>query len=586
MAKLGLIINNTYQGLTRVYTANDLTGWSKNVVDIRTILEKLTIDDNSQVPLFLSYGDDGVFLILLRPIYGRGGDNVTAWIHVPSDIAISGKELVEVVEFVKMSISGGKINPEELDRRFAKEYESASAIHPVETVKNDKLAVRKYAGLTKYGIRLDELLDTKHLYQPQYAQYKYILLLDKNSITCPTAHELPDTKLVESILIKPVEPVDKFSAYLNGKEFTKPIYAYKGDKLVFVWKRRDYKDIEKEAQVTDDFKVPSITQNEYKKIFKYQSIHVYDANTRKTLEEYYVYISDQLIQKDVYISECVYDKTKIKVTAPGYNDEVDTYNLNHQVNIALTPKTFTYTFRFTTRDGYDLKAKVETKGLLKRTPFEGYHSLHGHEPYENSVNDLVYDPFDKPYRRKKWIVRLVCFIVGLLLGAFGAAYVANETIDDLKTKLRAKEVTQSTYTSAQSSQQNQEAKKTENSYDPIVDYMDSQAKWVKNELDKYPVIIGLWDALNTYDFDTIKRFKEPLKKSAKFTALISAIENDKKAKDAYTGTYNNANDFEITIDRYIEKIKSEKKAQQAPTPKPAEKKEESQSKSKGWMQKK
>lgn len=556
MAKLGLIINNTYQGLTRVYTANDLTGWSKNVVDIRTILEKLIIEDNSQVPLFLSYGDDGVFLILLKPTYGRGGDNVTAWIHVPSDIAISGKELVEVVEFVKMSISGGKINPEELDRRFAKEYESASAIHPVETVKNDKLAVRKYAGLTKYGIRLDELLDTKHLYQPQYAQYKYILLLDKNSITCPTAYELPDTKLVESILIEPVEPVDKFSVYLNGNEFTKPIYAYKGDKLVFVWKRRDYKDIEKEAQVTDNFKIPSITQNEYMKLLKYQSIHVYDSNTRERLDEYYVYISDKLIQGNVYINECAYDRTKIKVTAPGYNDEVDTYNLNHQVNIALTPKTFTYTFRFTTKDGYDLKAKVETKGLLKHTPFKGYHSLHGHEPYENSVNDLVYDPFDKQHRRKSWIIRLICFAVGLILGVFATAYVANETIDKLNSDIK------------QLKAQVEEAKKVtpevkkENNWTKIAKYLDSNDQWDRTELEKYPETKILWKSMNEYDFESIKNFENQLKDSKKFKELIEAINNDRKSKEDYKSPFTKPGDNIITIEKYINVIKRPKQVKE------------------------
>lgn len=564
MAKLGLIINNTYQGLTKVYSAND-SDWSKNVADIRTILEKLIIDDNSQIPLFLSYSDEGVFLILLRPIYGRTGDNVTSWIHIPSDIVISGKELVEVVEFVKMSISGGKINAEELDRRFAKEYESACATHPVETVKNDKLAVRKYASLTKYGIRLDELLDTKHLYQPQYAQYRYILLLDKNSITCPTAYELPDSKLVESILVKPVEPVDKFSVYLNGKEFTRPIYAYKGDKLVFVWKRRDYKDIEKEVQVTDDIKVPSINQNEYMKLLKYQSIHVYDSNTRETLDEYFVYISDKLIQSNVYINECAYDRTKIKVTAPGYNDETDTYNLNHQVNIGLTPKTFIYTFRFTTKDGSALKAKVESKGLLKRTPFEGYHSLQGHEPYENSVNDLVYDPFDKPYRRKTWIIRLICFVVGLVLGVFATAYVTNKTIENIESKLKAKG--HSTCTTTIEAEKPVE-ETTKNNYDIVSVYMDAQTKWIKTDLNKYPEIHDLWDALNKYDFETVKRFEEPLKKSKKFQKLISAIERDTKTRADYGDTYNEKpDDLEITIDNYIDKIKSTTQTKSAPTTK-------------------
>ena len=114
--------------------------------------------------------------------------------------------------------------------------------------------------------------------------------------------------------------------------------------------------------------------------------------------------------------------------------------------------------------------------------------------------------------------------------------------------------------------------------------MDTSIKWNKSELDKYPQIYGLWDALNEYKFEEIKKFREPLKESTKFTELISAIEKDSKTRADYGDSYNtNKDDLEITIDNYIKKIQSAKPAKPAHPKKPDEKKEDSQSKSKEWF---
>lgn len=570
MAKLGLVIFRTLEGFSKVHGVNDSLSWAKGISDIRTMLDKFSDMDDNDVPLFLSYTDNGLFLILIRPMHKRGGDNITAWIYVPSDIIISGKEMEAVVAFTRQAISGAKINTEDLDEFFAKEYQTSPARYQTSTPTNEKIAIRKYGDKTTFLLSLSNLLDTKYIHQPQYANYKYVLLADSNSsLSFPSAIEIPDGNLVESVLINPVAPVDSFTLYLNGEEFKSPIYAYKGDKFTFKWVRRDYRDIIKEVTVTENFIVPTITPNEYMKMLKYQSIRVYDSNTRRPVEDYTILVGGKELPVDgyLYVAECVYDRIEIKVSAPGYNTEVDTYDLNHQVQIPLNPKTYTYTFRFPTKDGDVLKAKVESKGLLKRTPFPGYHSLYGREPYENSVNDLVYDPFDKPYKRKNWIIRLICFVLGLVAGVFATAYVANNTIENLESRLNAAEKGHPTYVP---SSQPEKTKTDPDPYTEIINYMDVNVKWNKTDLDKYPQIVGLWDALNKYDFEIVKRFKDPLKKSTKFSELISAIEQDQKKKEDYGTSF--SNDLDITIDNYIKKIKTVKQSKPAPpTPEPEKK---------------
>lgn len=590
MAKLGIIINTTFEGISEAYSVNS-SEWSNEVRDIRTLLEQVQGVAENEIPLLLTYAKDGVFLVLIKSIFGRGGDNISAWIHIPSNINIAGKEVEEIVNHVSKSISGAKLETASLDELFSREYETEIAEHIVDVPTNEKIAIREYKGDTIFQIELSTLLDSKYLFQPVYSQYKYVFLVDnkKSKLSCPTGTKLKDANVVESVIVSPVEDKYGFSLFYKDEKFTTSFFAYKAEKLAFVWKRAGYKNVHVEYEVKEGSPIPEISRKDIKKYVNRNSITVRDKETKKRLSDYSVIVNGQTLTEEQPLLPVPIDAindVKVVVQAAGYNTYERKLDLNGPVILDLEPKTYTYTFRFPTKDGYELKAKVESKGLLKRTPFPGYHNRYGQEPYEDdSVNDLVYAPFDRAYRRKNWIIRLICFVIGLVLGVVGAA-VANETIDNLKSKLKAKEANYSEYTVTQPEQQKEETKKSENNYDSIIEYMDHQIKWVKTDLDKYPEIKGLWDALNTYDFETISRFKEPLKKSVIFTSLISAIENDKKTKDDYTGSFCSANDFEITISRYIDKIKTEKQVKKAPTQKSSDKKEDSQSKSNEWMKRK
>lgn len=585
MAKLGIIINTTFEGKSEAYSKNS-SEWSNEVRDIRTLLEQVQGVAENEIPLLLTYAKDGVFLVLIKSIYGRGGDNISAWIHIPSNINIAGKEVEDIVNKVSKSISGAKLETDSLDELFSREYETEIAKHIVEVPTNEKIAIREYKGDTIFQIELSTLLDSKYLFQPVYSQYKYVFFVDnkKSHLSCPTGTKLKDANVVESVIVRPVEDKDGFSLFYRNEKFTIPFFAYKAEKLTFVWKRTGYKDVHVEYEVKEGSPIPAISRKDIKKYVNRNSITVRDKETKKRLSDYRVIVLGQTLTEEkplLAVSIDAINDVEVVVEAAGYNTYEKKLDLNGPVILDLEPKTYTYTFRFPTKDGYELKAKVESKGLLKRTPFPGYHNRYGQEPYEDSVNDLVYAPFDRAYIRKSWIIRLICFVAGLVLGVFAAAYVANKTIENLESKLKSANKGHTTYTTPT---QQEAAKKENDPYDDIIKYMDTSIKWNKSELDKYPQIYGLWDALNEYKFEEIKKLREPLKESTKFTKLISAIEKDSKTRADYGDSYNtNKDDLEITIDNYIKKIQSAKPAKPAHPKKPDEKKEDSQSKSKEWF---
>lgn len=72
-------------------------------------------------------------------------------------------------------------------------------------------------------------------------------------------------------------------------------------------------------------------------------------------------------------------------------------------------------------------------------------------------------------------------------------------------------------------------------------------------MEGFSQIKGLWDALNTHDFNNVLGFENVLKDSERFMKLVQAIKANKAKK--FTTNYNtNQNDFDITI----EKVKDQK----------------------------
>lgn len=573
--KLGLKIVRINEGYTELLEINGNHSWEKNVWDIRKVLEHVENLNSSTAVLMLSSIQTGHILTVASIIGTRVTDCISAWIYIPSTLNISGKELVECVDVVKREILVNERNDEKLRQYFSKSYDILSAEKFTANSSGDNCAYRYYGQGEMYT--LSELLSER--FQTYYKDYKCVFLLDKGSnLRCLSGDNLTSKKVYSMVLVNAPSNDKGFIPYIGAQAFKEQIFVAEGEKLTIIWKKDGYRDIKKEYIAAEGSQIPNITPNEYYRTLRYKSIRVYDNITRNPLDEYTVYIGGKIIDRDLYIPECMYHATEIKVTSPGYNESIDKYDLRGQIQIGLDPKTYTYTFRFPTKDGNQLKAKVETKGLLRSTPFKGYHSRDGREPSEYGVNDIVYYPYDKAHNRKKWIIRFVCFVLGLIIGVFGA-YIASKTIDNLKGQIKKKE-----YTPYVAQTQPETPKPVKDTYSQIVEYLDKSVKWNKHDMAKYPEIITLWDALNEYNFEVILMYKTPLKNSTKFMELINAIENDEKGKELYTETFcTRPGDYDITIDNYIKLIKRPK--QQPKAKSESEKKEQKQQDTKGWMKK-
>ena len=82
-----------------------------------------------------------------------------------------------------------------------------------------------------------------------------------------------------------------------------------------------------------------------------------------------------------------------------------------------------------------------------------------------------------------------------------------------------------------------------------VEYLASHNRWNRGEMEKIPVLQGLWDAVNTYDLESIRSYNDLLS-STPLTAVVEGLE--KKPKKGY---YAAKADPVITLSTYIKRLR-------------------------------
>jgi len=82
-----------------------------------------------------------------------------------------------------------------------------------------------------------------------------------------------------------------------------------------------------------------------------------------------------------------------------------------------------------------------------------------------------------------------------------------------------------------------------------VEYLAKHNRWNRDEMEKYPALQGLWDAVNTYNLDEIKRYNDYLSS----TPLITIVEGLERSPKR--GYYAARNDHVITLSTYIKRLR-------------------------------
>lgn len=563
--KLGLKIVKSFNGLIDVININDNASWTKSVRDPREDckhVDGLKEDCESSVILYSST-EAGEFYTIASYIAGRN-DILSAWIFCPNNIDIKGSELASVIDTTRREILASEINEEKLAALFSKEYPTASIGKSCSETKGASYAVRYY-GDGLYS-SLAELLNY-NLAQPENINYKGIFLIDrKTSLRANECTDLSKSILKDSFIVNPPESYDGFVPCLKDKKFTNPIRVVEGEMLEVEWRKEGYKTVKTVTKIAGrDTVVKSITDADEYKYVKFSDFRFYSSDGEVDLDSLRLEVQGKNLDSEhqlaVHISSL--NSASVRVACKGHKIFKGTRDLTSlPCKITLEPDFNVYncTISAAAEDGARIEctAKIQSNVPLRACPIPGYETQDPSGLYQNRNNRLVYKkPISKPFVAT---ITLIALLLGLAIGAVTAGYIV---YNYAKTDKGGNNMVQ----------HDNPPKGEEDQYKGIgnaVKYLNEKSEWDKIEMEKYEKLKGLWDAMNTYDFDKILKYGA-LRQSQKFGELCNQINqlltNTNETGRSKLQQFNkDPHDPIITYDNYLKKIQNSIPHNEKPQP--------------------
>lgn len=551
--KLGLKIVRTSQGYVEGLEVNGAQEWTKNIRDVREDLKHIENFQGDSTVLMMRCLDSGNLITIASLIDGRITDCISAWIYIPDNLIISGKKLVEIIDITKNEILAVMQNDSLLKEIFSKEYESAPANRIYKKSNTDQYAYRYYGKGCNY--ELWELLD--NIYQPYYQQYKSVFFIDKSSqLSCSVGDDLSNKQLYTSILANTPKVVDGFVPYVNGKIFDSPMYVSKGEVIEITWKKKDYEPIRTHTEANEGFVYIEPTVNQYRRLIPYEAIMVVDER-RRSIQEYELSINHNKVNPGnvVPVSEAALNNVRIDVYADGYDLKgimVD-FVKSSRITVQLSKTSYEYKLAIPLEniDGYINLEPITTHKKLEKSPIKGYApERRGFSRHE--ITYLKYAPYNKTFWIQAAIVLGIVLILGVALGAWGWNKLKTEKLINENSALKY-EIEQLKLKGGHNYSHQEDEEKTSKQEDNVRDadeviaYLDNNNVWNREKMEGFSQIKGLWDALNTHDFNKVLGFENTLKDSKRFKKLVQAVKKNKNKN--FTTNYNpTSDDFDITIE--------------------------------------
>ena len=572
MKTLGFKIIRFRQGPQEILSVND-GEWDRKVVDIGDTLKIFSSEDKDKFAFFMSFSENGTYLTIAKFIPGRPGEYLAAWIYVPNNLDVEGEKLESLIKEIKQSMLSNKT--EGLKELFSKEYKSTIAATFIQSSNEKKYALRNTVFFS-----LKELIGNKR-YQSYYSQYNAIILYgdDSMQIKDQSIVDLSQEPLTESFIFCPPVKCDMPSGVtIHFKKpelplFDQPIRVKKGEKVEVVFCREGFENINDEYFVTENEQICGVPKKwNWELIIKYSWLKVVDAdnNSVDLTGKAIISINNKELSKNssMKLTESEAQKASVSISSGRY--ESKQYNVNFLENkkqqFKLNREERSNTWKIDLINGRQGEIVIKSKYLPEpdSSPLKGY----------SSTNDrLVYTPSDK------WLQRLIGFIAAvaiwlivLFIGWWNSVKFIVDSdfpwFDVVPEKSYYKNMEGSKVSEDNSEQSTGEgieensdinagaegpSEASENISEEGKLYLEKNNSWNRDKMIQYN-LGDLWDALNKYNFEKIKKYQAELCGIELYDKLIEAINKIPDATIFAGRTRCNGNDFEIDIKGYIKHI--------------------------------
>ncbi len=558
------------------------TGWNNFIeLDLRNTWYR-AIGNVYDVITALSYKNDAAYYAIFRKVpTSSGGDFQVVYVRVPYFLEIDQDSFVAALERLKVYVKDNEIqsiNGE--DSQVAKIVANIivnnnNTFSPSSYMQGTGFAFRRLRGKMNY--KYDDII--KGEYQSDYNKYGVLFILDENVIPIgiDNAADLTDRAIKNHVLFSKSQLVgmeEGVSVYYNDKPFDKPVIVEENGKISLTFKKSGFVDQNMDI---------SVRTGEVGKIsWKFpvtKDMFVVRDKSNRIINNFRVVIEERNLPYEINESK-LGNKYNISVSAEGYEtmtlpvqfqpgmDKVKVELKKMEVEYYIYPKKSS-PIRLVFPHDYNQFLQDEQRPLA-------CYKIVGRNRKDNViVAKLELDKEDVINRAKKYeggrnwfskrlfklIIPIISLLGALTIGTLIGHYVwKSDNLNNLDDSYA--EGAQMTPVEAKHNPEKPTFNEKVNSAN---DYLKTHQVWDKNEMEKIELLKGVWDALNTYDYEMIKKVDDKYGfYASNWRRIISAINKDDYKREKGDSPICKGGDTQLTIEdaanpanNYLFKINTE-----------------------------
>lgn len=586
MDKLQLYIYKSLRGFKSVRNINPSENIQRHIMDVRRVLELLDYNPAEKNLFYLiSYVDEGSFFTIIRTIPPEPLNHLATTIFVPHGLKITPEEMSEIVRRTTRMVSNPSVTAEELTElhtTFAREYPDDPDAPATVASEGREYAWSLYGGDT--GRKLTDYFGDA-LYQPDFLPYAGVVLVDADLGVRGSANDLSSFSPVKTVpLLPPQATPEGFTPHIYHHLFDKPFLVPLGGDVQVVWKRAGFEDREQTVHIgQSDQAVEPASTAESRKAVSPASFFITSQSSKKPIVDPVITVNGVEINEARYFTQADLKEADVVIRCTGFfpfHARMDLAS-STQALIQLQEQRKIYRFELPVKSselGSPIRFEIHTKRELTDSPIEGYSLLDDIKEGVTRINHLEYTAGTPgASRRMMFLVAGVALLLGLLGGwliarpSEGATAEISELSENSENSVVSENSEPSRNTqsseSAQSSPTSQAPEPEKADPAPAntaavnqeaIKYLDSNPKWNKADLEKFPELRGLFDDMNSFRIEKIITVWGPkLKASKNFSSVVKAAEGGRhkpKAQFKPEDRYNKDGDTVINWRGYTYRI--------------------------------
>ncbi len=558
MAQLQLYTTKTRRGFATLVNINPSEDVMRYIHDYSSALRILHYNPaEKQYFLLLRYIDSGLLLTVLRPIIGDEHDNYAATLYIPNGMQIATEDILNTISTVKEFLNGK--DPSSADiadmRRFLSKDYPIERKHPHRQQSSGNLyAYALYNGTDKPS--LSDYADSE-FYQPKFSDYAGVFLLDSQLLVSADIHAADLTKPHLTRLLRvnpPLKSPQGFVAYLGRRQFASPILAGEGCSLDIMWQKGGFETLSTPFIVEKDNETPPAPNtSSARRIITPSSFHITEErNQQQASSNFTIKVNGIEIDGPKAFTFSDLKNARVEISAPGYVTFSGNYDLASTSLVLVQMHSLHKTYRFelplkTPEPSEPAHICIKTKKALHRSPIEGYEVAGGQIIDGSGVsNKLEFNGSNtgRPYTHIIAVAVagiVVGIIAGILIGFLcfsskGAEDIATASAENPTVESPAPRTVEK---AAEPVAETVEIPTPKPSGVDAVKYLDENQVWRRAEMEEIPGLEGLFDDLNSYNFEQLSStWSKRIEGSKNFDAVMRAVAGAPTKRDPRRADHN------------------------------------------------